>query len=170
MRKGLLLFILIGLLMSSNLAYADAIKIGYIDVQQILTKSQRGLEMRKTIQARGNELNEKIKKKQEEVRFLKESLEKQASMLSAEARREREREYQRNLRELERLVKDSRDEMTQMERELQVKLLKKIAAIAADLGKKENYTLILDMSFIVYASKEADLTDKVIKAFDTAKE
>jgi Skp family chaperone for outer membrane proteins len=51
-----------------------------------------------------------------------------------------------------------------------VKLLKKIAEIAAEVGKREDYTLILDMSFIVYASKEADLTNKIIKAFDAAKE
>ncbi|MBW2038892.1 MAG: OmpH family outer membrane protein [Deltaproteobacteria bacterium] len=172
MKKGLLFFIFIGLLIPLNFAYAGEAKIGYIDVQRVLNKSRRGIEARKIFQIRGNELNKVIQKSQEELKALKESLEKQAAMLSEEARREKEREYQRKLKELERLVKDSRDELKQMEMEITTKLLKSMEKVVTKLGKEGNYTLILEKkeSFILYAPKEIELTDKVIKAFDAAKE
>jgi len=109
MKKGFLIVIFICLLIALQSAYAETIKIGYIDVQRILNESRRGVEARKEFQARGNEINNVIQKKQNELKALKESLEKQASMLSNDARREKEREYQRELKELERLVKDSRE-------------------------------------------------------------
>ncbi len=171
--KGVFVFLaIIGLLISANFAYGAEIKIGYIDVQKVLNKSRRGLEARKAFQARGNELNKIIQKKQEELKALKESLEKQATMLSEEARRQKEREYQRKLKELDRLVKDSREELKQLQMEITTKLLKSMEKVVNKLGKEGNYTLILEKreSFILYAPKEIDLTDKVIKAFDAAKE
>jgi len=172
MKKGFLIVIFICLLIALQSAYAETIKIGYIDVQRILNESRRGVEARKEFQARGNEINNVIQKKQNELKALKESLEKQASMLSNDARREKEREYQRELKELERLVKDSRDELKQLEMEITTKLLKSMEKVVTKLGKEGKYTMILEKkeSFILYAPKEIDLTDSVIKVFDTTKE
>ena len=150
--------------------YAAEIKIGYVDVQRVLNKSQAGLEHRRALQARADELKETIQKKQAELKALKESIEKQAVMLSEEAKREKEREYQKELKEFERLVKDSREELKQSEMERTTALLKRIEKVITTLGEKERYTLVLEKSesFILYAPKEVDITDRVIKAFDSA--
>lgn len=174
MKRVSLFFILItiGLFLSTTCGYAKTIKVGYIDVQKVLYKSKRGLEATKAFQAKGQEMNKVIKKRQDELKALKESLEKQATMLSEEARREKEREYQRKLKDLERLVKDSRDELKQLEKEMLDKLMKGLGKVVKKLGREENYTLILEAkaSYILYAPDEIDLTDKVIKAFDAAEE
>jgi outer membrane protein len=172
MKKGFLIAIFIGLLMASHSAYAETIKIGYIDVQRVLNESRRGMEARKQFQNRGNEFNKVIQKKQDELKALKESLEKQSTMLSNNARREKEREYQREMKDLERLVKDSREELQQIEMEITTKLLKSMEKVVTKLGKEGKYTMILERkeSYILYAPKEIDLTDTVIKAFDAAKE
>jgi len=154
--------------------YAESVKVGYVDLQKIVAGSKRGAAQKQLLERKEADLRGVIQKKQSEVQELKETLEKQAVMLSEEARREKEKEYQKELKELERLVKDSRQEMQQLEMELTTKVLKDIEKIVVELGKKGGYTLILERNeripFILYATKEIDLTEQVIKVFDASEE
>ncbi len=145
------------------------VKIGYVDVQRVLADSKRGQEAKKKIEARGAELNQEFLKRQQEVKALKEELERKGTLLSEEARKEKEKEYQKKVKELERFVKDSREELRQMEREVTTQILKEVEKIINELGKEKGYTLILEKqrSFILYAPEEIDLTDEVIKALDS---
>jgi len=170
MKKVFLLFVCVGLLLSSSLAYAQSTKIGSVDLQRIIRESKRAIKERDVVQKRADELTKEISKKQEELKALKESLEKKASMLSEQARRDQEKEYQQKAREYEWLVKDSREEMQKKEQEMLAKLLKSINTVVNKLGEEGNYTLIVAASIVAYAPDELDITDQVIKAFDAAKE
>ena len=152
-------------------AYGASIKIGYVDVQRVLTESKRGQEAKKKIEAKGAELHQQFQRMQREIQSLKDELERKGTLLSEEARKEKEREYQRKVMELDRFVRDSREELRQMEREMTAKILKDVERVIEELGRKEGYTLILEKqrSFILYAPKELDLTEKVIKALDAEK-
>ncbi len=160
----------VGLSLFTTLGHAETAKIAFFDVQKVLSASKRGIEEGKTIQARRDALDKVIQKKQDELKALKESLEKKAAMLSDEAKREREKEYQQKLKELDRLVRDANDELKRMQNESLGKLMKSLNQVVNKLGKEENYTLILEVSIIAYAPEEIDITDKVIKVFDAAKE
>jgi outer membrane protein len=170
MKKVFLLFVCVGLLLSSSLAYAQSTKIGSVDLQRIIRESKRAIKERDVVQKRADELTKEISKKQEELLALKESLEKKAAMLSEQARRDQEKEYQQKARELDWLVKDSREEMQKKEQEMVAKLLKSINTVVNKLGEEGNYTLIVEASIVAYAPDELDITDQVIKAFDAAKE
>jgi len=169
---SLLCFLLVVCLTCSTITYAREIKIGYVDVQKVLNESRLGRAEKKALEDEGRKVTSIIQRKQGELKALKESLEKQAVMLSEAARREKEREYQRELKEFERLVKDSRDELRQKERERTGKVLKSIQQMVSKVGQEEKFTVILEKteSFILYAPKEIDLTDKIIKALDAQKE
>jgi outer membrane protein len=93
-------------------------------------------------------------------------------MLSEQARREKEKEYQQKVKELEWLVKDSNEELRKLEQEMLDRLMKSLQKVVEKIGAQENYTLILEenASSVLYAPKEMDITDQVIKAFDAAKE
>lgn len=163
----------VGIVLSAAV-YAEPVKVGYVDLQKVLAGSKRGGAQKQAVERKEAELRDVIQKKQAEVQNLKETLEKQAVMLSEDAKREKEREYQKELKELERLVKDSRQELRQLELEVTTKILKSVEEIVVQIGEKGGYTLILERNeripFILYAAKEIDLTDQVIKAFDAAKE
>ncbi|HID74035.1 MAG TPA: OmpH family outer membrane protein, partial [Thermoplasmata archaeon] len=66
---------------------------------------------------------------QREIQSLKDELERKGTLLSEEARREKEREYQRKVKELDRFVRDSREELRQMEREMTAKILKDVERV-----------------------------------------
>jgi len=151
-----------------SVGWSGGMKVGYVNIRKALWESKKGKAVKKEIEARGAALDKIFKQKQEELRKLKESLDKK--ILSEKARKEKEKEYQKKLKELDRFVKDSRDELRQMEREKTTKLLKVLEKVVKKIGKEKGYTLILESGFILYAPDSIDLTDEVIKAFDAAKE
>ena len=171
MKKAFLLFVCIGLLLSSPLVYADeSIKIGVVNVEQVMRESKRGIKENETLKKRADELQKQITKKEEEIKALKESLEKKAAMLSEQARREQEQEYQQKVRDYEWLVKDSQKEIQKMEQEVLGRLLKSLDTVVKKLGQEENYTIIVEAGVVAYTAEGIDITDQVIKAFDAAKE
>lgn len=171
MKKVFLLFVCIGLLLSSPLVYAEeSIKIGTVNVERVVRDSKRGIKEREALTKKADELQKQITKKEDELKALKESLEKKAAMLSEQARREKEKEYQQKVREYEWLVKDAQKEIQKLEQELLTRLLKSLDTVVKKLGKEENYTIIVEAGVLVYAAEGIEITDQVIKAFDAAKE
>ena len=151
--------------------WAADLKIAYVDMQRVINECHAGGEAKKVITQDGEKFQRLIAEKQKELQTLKESIEKQALMLTPDARANKEREYQTKLREFQRWGEDTRNELaqkqTQMERTISVGLIE----VVQKIGTNEGYTLILEKneSIVVFASKPIDITDQVIKAYDAQK-
>jgi len=152
-------------------ALAADYKIAYVDIQKAVNESNAGKDAKKAITKEVEKFQRLITDKQKELQTLKESLEKQAPMLTPDARTTREKEYQNKLREFQRWGEDTQNEINQkrmeVERNISIGLLKVIQKAGADDG----YTLILEKneSLVLFVSKTIDITDRVIKAYDAQK-
>jgi len=152
-------------------ALAADLKIAYVDIQKAVNESNAGKDAKKAITKEVEKFQRLIGDKQKELQTMKESLEKQAPMLTPDARATREKEYQNKLREFQRWGEDTQNEINQkrmeMERNISIGLLKVIQKVGAD----EGYTFILEKNetVVLFASKTIDITDRVIKAYDGQK-
>jgi len=152
-------------------ALAADLKIAYVDIQKAVNESNAGKDAKKAITKEVEKFQRLVTDKQKELQTMKESLEKQAPMLTPDARATREKEYQNKLREFQRWGEDSQNEINQkrmeMERNISIGLLKVIQKLGAD----EGYTFILEKNetIVLFASKTIDITDRVIKAYDAQK-
>ena len=152
-------------------ALAADFKIAYVDIQKAVNDSNAGKEAKKAITKDVEKFQRLVADKQKELQTLKESLDKQVLMLTPDARANKEKEYQNKLREFQRWGEDTQNEVNQkrieMERNISIALIKVIQKIGAD----EGYTVILEKNenIVLYASKTIDITDRVIKAYDTQK-
>lgn len=172
-RKRLLVVIGIALfgIFGSALALAADLKIAYVDIQKALNESNAGKDAKKVISKELEKFQRQIADKQKDLQTLKDSLEKQAPMLTPDARATREKEYQNKLREFQRWGEDTQNEINQkrveMERNISLALQKVIQKVGADDG----YTLILEKNenIVLFVSKTIDITDRVIKAYDAQK-
>ena len=150
---------------------AAELKVAYVDIQRAVNESNAGKEAKKAITKDVEKYQHIAADKQKELQTLKESLDKQALMLTPDARANKEKEYQNKLREFQRWGEDTQNEVNQkrmeIERNISVALIKVIQKIGAD----EGYTVILEKneSIVLYASKTIDITDRVIKAYDAQK-
>lgn len=152
-------------------SFAADVKIGYIDLRVALNESDTGkkakTELESTIRTKQASIDEKGKT----VEKLKADLEKQASVLSAEARKSKEDEIERMMRDYQRLVQDSQAEVKKREDKFTASIIKELRDIIEKIGREENYSLILENveGIILYSRKDLDLTDKVIKRYNELK-
>jgi len=150
---------------------AADLKVAYVDIQRAINESIAGKDAKKAITKDVEKIQRIGVEKQKELQTMKESFEKQALMLTPEARLSKEKEYQNRMRDFQRWMDDTENEMKQkrmeMERNISTGLVKVIQKVGAD----EGYTLILEKNenIVLYASKALDITDRVIKAYDAQK-
>ena len=151
--------------------WAADLKVASVDIQKAVNDSNAGKEAKKAITKDVEKFQRLVADKQKELQTLKESLDKQALMMTPDARANKEKEYQNKLREFQRWGEDTQNEVNQkrmeMERNISTALIKVIQKIGAD----EGYTVILEKNenIVLYASKSIDITDRVIKAYDAQK-
>jgi len=151
--------------------WAADLKVAYVDIQKVINECNAGKEAKKAITKDLEKIQRLGADKQKDLQTMKESIEKQTLMLTPEARANKEKEYQNKLREFQRWVDDTQNEMRQkqmdMERTISAGLMKVIQKVGAD----EGYTFILEKneSIVLYVSKTLDITDRVIKAYDAQK-
>jgi outer membrane protein len=152
-------------------AWAAESKIAYVDIQRAINECNAGKDAKKAITKEVEKFQRLIADRQKELQAMKESFEKQALMLTPDAKANKEKEYQNKLREFQRWGEDNQNELNQkrveMERNISIALVKVIQKIGADDG----YTLIFEKNenIVLFASKTIDITDRAIKAFDAQK-
>ena len=161
-----LMLVCLGLVISPVAAQAQ--KIGYVDLQKALNMSSEGKAAKEKIKTQVQGYDAEVQQLQEELQKMKQDLEKQAMLLSEDARNAKEREYQQKVKDYQRFTKDIQETLQQTDADLTRKILEKVLKVVQDVGKAEGYSMVLEKteSSIVYADKNADITDKVIEEFD----
>jgi outer membrane protein len=150
------------LVLSGPLAQA-AEKIGFVNMREVLIRSDAGKAMEEEFKKSVEEKRAVIQKKEGELKKAKENLEKQRSILTPQALQEKEMSYQVEFKEYERLVKDSNEELQMKDQLLSSKIIPEVVKAIRAIAEKEKYALILEESSVIYASKDNSVTDKVIK-------
>lgn len=149
---------------SSNAA--DVAKIGVVDFPKVYNNSNAGKAARAELNQQGKKMQAELEKKKSEIEEIQKSSERQATVMSKEARDEKKRELQIKIYDLKNLEKKYRSELRENERKKMLKMQDKILNIAREIGKKEGYLIIIDKSVAVYVPKTLDLTDKVIQEYN----
>jgi outer membrane protein len=148
---------------------ADAVKFGAIDVQKVLNESENGKKAKSDLEGLIKSKQITIDEKGKAIEKLKADIEKQASVLSADARKNKEEELEKSAREYQRLVQDSQAEIKKREAELTETILKDIKDLVEKTGETEGYALILEKGMVLYSNKGIDITDTILKKYDESK-
>jgi outer membrane protein len=163
---ALLLVLILGLPVLS-LAAAEG-KIGYIDLQKALNVSVAGKNAKEKIANMVKKHEVTVENRQNELKKLKDDMDKQSMLLSDEARAGKERDYQQKLRDFQRMTKDIQEELQQADADHTRQIIEGILKVVKEVGEKEGYALVLELTegSIVYADPKLDITDAIIKAYD----
>jgi outer membrane protein len=147
---------------------AAASRIAFVDLQRVLVRSQAGVAAREQLEREKAQMEKEISNRQQEIDKLREDLEKKGSLLTAEARREREEALERKRRDGARVTDDFRRDLARKEQQLLVRLQQDLVGVIEKLGKQKGYYMIVERrgAGVLYAAPEADLTDEIIRAYD----
>jgi outer membrane protein len=151
------------------------IKIATVSIQEVLAESKAGKQAQQKLQAKVDEYQGKLQKEQQEADSLRQEIEKKGSVWSEAVRSEKERDYQKRMRELQVKSEDARFELQQLEKQIMEPILKELHAILADHGKKNGYTLILEntrkgllsRNGLLYVDQALDISEQVKKELDS---
>ena len=164
----------------------QALKVGVVDLQAVLDGSVRGKAAKDRLKELSVKLQEDIKtkrefkdKREEELQKMRTEIRSQGLVLSEQARFAKEEDFRTKMRELKRFIDDTNrfiEDATQEFREREARetqlLLGEIRKIVAEVGKQENYTLILEgnenATVVLHFTKTIDLTPKIVQRYDQA--
>src|SRR5262245_32125581 len=143
-------------------------KIGFIDVQRVLARSQAGVAAREQLERDKAAMQKEMDNRRVDMEKLREELEKKGPLMTAEVRREKTELFERKRRDAARLADDFQKDLEKKESGLLQKVLADLASVIDRLGKQKGYWLVVERSRggVLYATAEADLTDEVIRAYD----
>jgi Skp family chaperone for outer membrane proteins len=157
-------------------------KIAVIDMQQISTQSALGKAyaakiegLEKQIQAEGTRKQGELKKLDDAIKALQEDLEKQATVLSAEAADKKRQEITRKSRERQAFLEDGQQELQRMKeraeaeaagfnQEFQSKVRPHVEAAA----KAKGVDILLTSQVALTMNPEFDISKDVITRIDAA--
>jgi outer membrane protein len=146
----------------------EEMKIGYVDFNKALNESDKGRKATEMLEGMIKSKRTILSDKEEEIRKLEEEIKKQLSVLSSEAKREKEDELKKLLRDAQRMKSDFEDEIKKEEAILTREIQKELMEVIDKISRDEGYTIVFErgVSGILYIRKDFDITDKVIKIYN----
>lgn len=145
-----------------------AYKFGYVDFQRALNDVEEGKKAKAMLKSEFDDKQKKLDVVQSQLQTMKNDLDKQRLILSADALKEKEEEYRKKFMELQQKLASFKEELQMKEAKSTSEILAVIHKLVADIGKNEGYTLILEKSqeVVLYSPSDGDLTARVIKEYN----
>lgn len=164
-----IIFLIIMLLLSVG-AQAAEIKIGYVDLNKALNESREGKKAVQLLEEMVKSRQLVIDEKGNEIKKLEAEISKQSSILNPKAIEEKKEQRKKLMRDYQRMIKDSQDEVQKKQSDFMEEIIKKLRVIVEQIGKDEGYTVIFEKaeSGILYVPDKVDVTEKVIEKYNEA--
>lgn len=169
--RSLILIVAVCCFLPGGFAFgAEVQKIGIVDLQDVMNKSDAGKEASEEIKAKGTKMEDTLKQKGAEIEELRKKLDQKALVMSDEAREAEEDGLRGKINEL----KSLRERYQGILRELNVDFAKQftddVFEVVEEIGKRGGYALIIDRRAggVVYAPNAIDISDEVIKEYNSA--
>lgn len=147
---------------------AEETKIGFIDMQKAIQNVAAGKKAKKELEDEYNKKKKELEKKEADLKKLVADFEKRSMAMNEDARMKKQREIQMEVQKHQETAAKAQMEIQKRERDLTQPIVTKLRTLLEDIAKKENFTVILERAenSVMYAKKEIDLTDRIIKEYD----
>ncbi len=151
--------------------HAAEIKVGFIDMQKAIQETATGKKAKKDLEEEFNKKKKELEKMEADIKKKGEDFEKRSMAMNEESRMKKQQEIQGQMRQYQEIASKSQMEIQKRERDLTQPIVNRLRSIIEDIAKKEDFTMILEKSeqSVMWAKKDVDLTDRVIREYDSKK-
>ena len=163
-----ILFSIFLLLPLSVSAEMEIFKIGYVVVERVLKEAPQTAASNKKLEKEFKSRTDGLQKKVKAVQKQEKDFNKNSVTMAAADRQEGQKKIQNSKIEIQRIERELREDIDIRRREEIGKLQQKINEAIEEMAKTDKYDLILYQG-VAYASKEIDITDKLIKVLGNTK-
>jgi outer membrane protein len=170
MRK---LFLITSLLALAPVAQAATDKaptrVALIRMQEAIKDTKDGKKAETTLRKEIEDRQKKLQAEGTKIQAAMEELRKQGMVMDEKSRAEKEAAIQKQVMGFEESKARNQQEFQKRDQEISEPIIKKLRGIVADMAKEKGYTLVIDTNSVVYADTSDDITDEVIKRYDSKK-
>lgn len=144
------------------------LKIGYVDVQRALNEVEDGREAKAKLKREFDEKQRVLDQKQEELRVMKDEIDKQGPLLTAEAKQDKLNDLQKKMMELQQMYMNMQKDLQGREGEVTKGIFERMNRVLNVIAEEENYSIILERneSSILFARSHMDLTNELIRKYN----
>jgi outer membrane protein len=153
--------LVMGLLGGAGLAHAE-MKVGVIDLQQLLREAPQARALRESLEADLEQRKRTLAREEAAFAQKQEGFDREAPGLTPERREQMERELLAAQRELIRKRRQFEEELQARRMEGLREIDRSVTRVIRDLAEREGYDLILSEG-VLYASQRMDITAQVIR-------
>ncbi len=146
-------------------------KVVIVDMQKAVQTSSRGKKAKSELETEFNKRKKDLDKKKADIDKMAQDLEKKKSVLSDEVFGKKQGEVQEEMMKFQKTVAENQMEIQKKERDLTEPILKDMKDVITKIAKDKNYAIVLEKTEnnILYVRAENDITDEVIRAFESKK-
>ena len=151
-------------------APVSAPKIAVIDVQKLVVESAAGKEAQGRVKKIVDSKQGEGEKLQKELQGLQQRLTDQGPSMNDDKRDQLNKEYQEKGIAYKRFQDDAQRDVQEAQQKELAELEKRVLPVINQVGKEKGYTLIFNKfapGMLVYADESVDITDEVLRRFNT---
>ena len=144
------------------------LKIAVVDMQRALHETEDGRKAKSTLKKLFEDRQKTLDKQQNDLKALKESLDKQHDVLTPAVLGKKQEELQKAFSELQTTYMEFQRELASKEGELTKDIIERMQRIMRRVGQTEGYSLVLERneSGVVFVPSNYDLTDLLIQRYN----
>lgn len=143
--------------------------IGVVDVQRVLEETQAGKNANESLHAFVNNRQELIQLEEKALKRMEDNLLNQASVLSANARKDREKTFRQRMGQYQQKVAKLNREVQEKQREVFDELRGRVETVAARVAQRLGLLLVVEKGkggATIYTDGSLDISDAVIQEFN----
>jgi outer membrane protein len=153
----------------SQPAGRSGLSIGVVEPQRILNETDAGKKAMESLAAFAKSRQGLVESEEKELRRMEEDFMKQASVLSANAKKEREEQFRRRMMEYQQKAQQMNREVQEKQRDTMEGFRVRIEKVVARVAQQMGLAMVVERgkgSPTVYNDASLDITGKVIEEFN----
>ncbi|HMF40402.1 MAG TPA: OmpH family outer membrane protein [Polyangia bacterium] len=153
-------------LLSTSAAFAEDMKVGYVDMQRALNETEDGRKAKEKLKKDFDQKQKELDEQQAALKKDMEDLEKKRTLLPADKVQAKEAEMRGRLEKLQQTYVRLQQDLSGKEQKETQKIFERMTGIIQQIAAAENFSMIVDKSALVFAKPHLDLTNELIRRYN----
>jgi len=145
------------------------VRVGVVDPQRVLNETEAGKKAKESLNAFMKNRQALIELEEKELRRMEEDLIKQASVLSANAKKEREEQFRRRMAEYQQKANELNREVQEKQKEVLEGFREKVEKVVARVAQRLGLVVVIEKGrggATLYHDPSLDISAMVIEEFN----
>lgn len=145
--------------------HAAEIKIAHANLQKALNECEAGKKAKDVLAEEAKKYADLLDAKQEDLKKLKEEIDKKSNVWSKETKEAKETEFMQRSQEFERLYEEYGKQLNDKKLQREDEIINGLRKAVDEIAKKKGYTYVFERSVggLLHAPDADDITDEIIK-------